>query len=134
MLQSAVPPKTQAPAIASKAEATAVMIEIRDLMIVLSEIVLLPDQALSRFLGCRAMVALGTISYGLYLWHFPMMRLVDDATAWWPLRWIVCFVAAPVIAYLSWRFVERPALALAAWLPISRPPLSSRLSTQKGTD
>jgi hypothetical protein len=39
MLQSAAPPQAPTPAIASKAEATAVMIEIRDLMIELCEIV-----------------------------------------------------------------------------------------------
>jgi hypothetical protein len=39
MLQSAAPPQAPTPAIASKAEATAVMIEIRDLMVELCEIV-----------------------------------------------------------------------------------------------
>jgi peptidoglycan/LPS O-acetylase OafA/YrhL len=62
-------------------------------------------------LGSRPMVFVGLISYPLYLWHQPL--LVISGVVDWNLRqmWIVrgaLLVAAFVLAYLTYRFVERP--------------------------
>lgn len=72
---------------------------------------------LARLPGARPLVALGTVSYGVYLWHVPVLlflRRVDLL----PLSFLpalgVALVVTLAIATLSWRFVERPALERAA--------------------
>nr|WP_290593210.1 acyltransferase family protein [Arenimonas sp. SCN 70-307] len=56
------------------------------------------------------MVGLGLVSYSLYLWHWPLLVIAEAA---WPepagigLRLLAC-LAALVLAWASWRFVERP--------------------------
>ena len=39
-----------------------------------------------RFLQTRVMVYLGTISYGIFLWHWFMLRIVGEEWLDWPLR------------------------------------------------
>ena len=63
---------------------------------------------LSRLLSLRPMVWIGDISYGLYLWHWP---LIVFAKALWPDRgWtapaaaVLCFLPA----WLSYKYVENP--------------------------
>lgn len=64
-----------------------------------------------RWLGWRPLAALGTISYGLYLWHLPLLLVVrhvgllPDAIA--P-RFAVVLAVSVVAAAASWRYVERP--------------------------
>ncbi len=54
------------------------------------------------------------ISYGLYLYAWPVQNLIIwNSPAINP--WVLCFITLPVaglLAYLSWTFVERPALQL----------------------
>ena len=52
-----------------------------------------------RWLGIAPLVAVGRISYGLYLWHFPLAELLP---AW------AAFLGTFVLAGLSYRFVELP--------------------------
>jgi peptidoglycan/LPS O-acetylase OafA/YrhL len=67
-------------------------------------------------------VGLGRISYGVYLWHYPIVRtlLDDDPVSHW--LWVLALVAASIMAgYLSYVLVERrfwrpPTPALAAGL------------------
>ncbi len=69
-----------------------------------------PTSLLSRWMLGRAPLRwIGTRSYGLYLWHWPIfmvMRPGVDLHGWWvdPLRFALSFVAAEV----SFRFVEEP--------------------------
>ena len=58
-----------------------------------------------RWLGVAPLVAVGRISYGLYLWHFPLAMLLP---AW------AAFVGTFVLATLSYRFVELPIRRAAA--------------------
>ena len=64
----------------------------------------------ARALAVRPLVFIGTISYGLYLWHWPAIVFMTPANvhlSGWHLdaaRIIVTFAAA----VLSYRFVERP--------------------------
>ena len=63
-------------------------------------------------LGCRPLRWIGVRSYGIYLWHYPIIVLTAPAgTAGNPVSLVraVALVAATVaIAALSWKFVEEP--------------------------
>ncbi len=60
-------------------------------------------------LGSRALAFIGTISYSLYLWHWPMIVLARDAGLPMTLSGLaagaVVLLAASI---LTWRFVEQP--------------------------
>ena len=62
---------------------------------------------------------LGKISYGLYIYHFPIiwfvMRIRDlglSETQAKPLVFIIAFIATLAAASISYRFLERPLLNL----------------------
>ncbi|MGV8916676.1 MAG: acyltransferase family protein [Pseudomonas sp.] len=64
----------------------------------------------SRLLGTRLLVAVGLISYSLYLWHWPVyvfanVASIDGVQPIAAVAWIALSVA---LAYLCWRFVETP--------------------------
>uniref|UniRef100_A0A6J5ZDW8 Unannotated protein n=1 Tax=freshwater metagenome TaxID=449393 RepID=A0A6J5ZDW8_9ZZZZ len=67
-----------------------------------------------RLLELRPLVWVGTISYGLYLWHVPVL-LVLRANGLVPLNpWGATLIALPISLLLGWlslRFVETPAMA-----------------------
>jgi len=56
----------------------------------------------ARLLALRPLPEIGLISYSLYLWHWPVMVLLDGAPAYVLLPLIF------VLGYLSWRWVETP--------------------------
>lgn len=69
------------------------------------------SSAANRLLALGPMVAIGLISYSLYLWHWPIlafMRLAHDNTSLplWLALWAIAL--SFVLAWLSWRFVEKP--------------------------
>ncbi len=83
-------------------------------------------------LDSRALVALGTVSYGIYLWHEPLLvRLRGSALQPAPVLsgsatfalFVLILGGAIAAAALSWRFVERPlqTRARAAERPTGRP-------------
>jgi hypothetical protein len=61
-------------------------------------------------LSWRPLVALGLISYGVYLWHWPVIVLVNrQLVGFGGLGLAVVQVAVTLaIAVVSWRFVEQP--------------------------
>lgn len=86
------------------------------------------------WLSSRLLVWFGTISYALYLWHDPIIGLIEPS---FPaglfthlIAGSVAAVIATAVAALSWRFVERPA---GAWIrsrdrrtPVARSSLRQR--------
>ena len=80
-------------------------------VLVILYVVQLPDGALSIALGQSWLVYVGKISYGLYLFHYPVMQFVK-AHAAWPVTALVGIGVAFILAALSWHLLEKP---LNAW-------------------
>jgi peptidoglycan/LPS O-acetylase OafA/YrhL len=60
-------------------------------------------------LGLRAAVWVGALSYSLYLWHWPLLRMVEwQGGQLSPLVGMVVVTLSVVPAWLSYRFVEHP--------------------------
>jgi len=69
------------------------------------------DSPLRRALSVAPLPALGRISYGIYLYHWPMFTLLDERRAVMgrPARFAVGCAATLVVALVSHRLIERPA-------------------------
>jgi peptidoglycan/LPS O-acetylase OafA/YrhL len=73
-----------------------------------------------RVLGSHFLSWIGKISYGVFLWHFPLVqalqgrlfRHLDPGAAFLSLTLLVLPVAL-VLGWLSWRWIEVPALRVA---------------------
>lgn len=70
-------------------------------------------------LASPVMVYLGTISYGVFLWHLVLLRLIQNALGlevfaggFW-IVWPLVVLASIAVASLSWFMLERPILAWA---------------------
>jgi peptidoglycan/LPS O-acetylase OafA/YrhL len=80
--------------------------------VVILDLVARPEGLLSRFLSLAPLVWLGGISYGIYLWHYPLLHYV------WGLGWrgwrATTFAAALNLGFavLSFYLLERRALRL----------------------
>jgi peptidoglycan/LPS O-acetylase OafA/YrhL len=64
----------------------------------------------------------GDLSYGLYLWAFPVQQtLIHYFGVWsWGVDVVVVTLVTAVFAYASWHLVERPCMTLAQRLPWSK--------------
>jgi peptidoglycan/LPS O-acetylase OafA/YrhL len=83
---------------------------------VLAGVVGAADGLPARLLSLRPLVAVGRISYSLYLWHWPVFVILNPGRLdmdWLPLT-LVRFTVAFVAATLSFVLIERPALRLGA--------------------
>lgn len=61
-----------------------------------------------RLLSWRPLEYTGKISYGLYLWHYPIVEVVRAAVSNTALIFLLCLIGTYLVAALSWRFVEHP--------------------------
>jgi peptidoglycan/LPS O-acetylase OafA/YrhL len=63
-----------------------------------------------RLLSARPLVWVGLVSYGIYLWHWPLLSMAGTVGADTPLgALVVGFAITPAVAALSYYLVERPA-------------------------
>jgi peptidoglycan/LPS O-acetylase OafA/YrhL len=62
----------------------------------------------TKFLSFRLFVGLGLLSYGWYLWHWPLLVMGESVNLAPPPLWmkVTLVLIALGIAYLSWRFIE----------------------------
>jgi len=74
--------------------------------------VLSPRGRLAGALSAPPLVGLGKISYGLYLWHYPVIIVLGERMSGQPswVRWSTSTVVSLGIAIVSWHVVERPLL------------------------
>lgn len=69
-----------------------------------------------RALASRPLIALGTVSYGVYLWHVPLLlagrsaNLLPEGTV---LASMIVLTISIALGALSWHFVERPSIVWA---------------------
>ena len=73
-----------------------------------------PESILTRLLSVPPLVWTGRLSYGLYLWHFPVFTFVGRwFTALQPVRLMTLQIAGTfVCATLSYYLLEQPCLKL----------------------
>ncbi len=68
-----------------------------------------PGALVGRALGWKPLRWIGVRSYGIYLWHYPVIILTSPANSAEDLPRAALQVAASIgLAALSWRFVEEP--------------------------
>ncbi len=101
-------------------DATHVFVVVRDLLSAVGFALIIAAAASApegRLLGNRLLTSLGTISYGFYLWHVPVLVFLRGHDLLPPDPVLGTLVAlAPVVAVsaLSWVTLERPIIAWAA--------------------
>ena len=63
-----------------------------------------------KLLGCKLFVGMGLISYSAYLWHQPLFAFARHRSIEEPSKSLLgaLGVAAVVLAYITWKFVETP--------------------------
>ncbi len=82
--------------------------------LLIAGLALAPDGPVGRLLALAPLVFLGRISYGIYLWHWPVFRYLHEAElglSWWPTQ-LVRIAVTLGAATLSFFLLERPLLRL----------------------
>jgi peptidoglycan/LPS O-acetylase OafA/YrhL len=79
---------------------------------IIAWVVLAPSSYLRGFLEYRPLVWVGRISYGLYLWHYPIFKASSLLRLAWPLQLLMAAIVTFAVTSLSYYLVERPALKL----------------------
>jgi len=82
---------------------------------ILSAIVIVPlthpTTMLSRILGCKPLRWLGVRSYGIYLWHYPIIILTNPTIETGALnigRAVLQVALTVIMADISWKYIEEP--------------------------
>jgi peptidoglycan/LPS O-acetylase OafA/YrhL len=86
-------------------------VDICTCMVILNS-VFSPQNSISRLLAWKPLNSGGKISYGIYLYHFPVFRIVHEQMGEGFLQTFLKFIISILIAYLSFAFIERPFLSL----------------------
>lgn len=66
--------------------------------------------SVQRLLSLKPVVFIGTLSYALYLWHWPLVAIYGytDTDGMGPTEVVVILLVTFVLSYLTYRFVETP--------------------------
>ena len=70
----------------------------------------LPGNPLNRFFSLKPLIWIGLRSYGIYLWHYPILLLMNPANQGTPsvLKMILEIAIIFIVSELSFKFVENP--------------------------
>jgi len=82
------------------------------------------ESPIKRALAHPQLVYLGKISYGVYLWHFPIMKLLQTSGRDWEFVLIVGSGLSMLAAAVSFRVIEQPFLELKKRFEF-RPPVEA---------
>jgi peptidoglycan/LPS O-acetylase OafA/YrhL len=74
--------------------------------------VLSPASQLTALFEVRPLVWVGRISYGLYLWHYPVFKAANLLQLGWTFKLCVAVTATFAVTCLSYYLIEQPALKL----------------------
>ena len=85
-------------------------------LVVIAQLAGHQESVVARLLSWRPLTAIGALSYGLYLWHFPVYEAVKAHLGHLPFRYLVVIQVglSLVAATASYWVVERPFLRLKA--------------------
>ena len=67
-----------------------------------------PDNSIGRVLACKPLVAIGLISFGIYLWHWPIIAYFNYANLSGVWVSVVEVVAPVVLASITYFLIEKP--------------------------
>ncbi len=81
---------------------------------------------LVRVLSLRPLAAIGMVSYGLYLYHFPVFQLVQHQNYPHLKQHALEISITVVITAFSWFAIEKPALRLKHWVDAASAARSGR--------
>jgi len=89
------------------------------------DIVRRPAGLLARAMSNRPLRLLGRVSYGVYLWHWPLLLVIDHQRTGLsgPGLLVVRLAAIAVATAASWVVIERPILQRRRWARPSWPPV-----------
>lgn len=78
--------------------------------VLIGSLALTADGGPGRVFGCRPLVAVGQLSYSLYLWHWPIWVFLASTFPRWetPERLAVATAATAIASIASYRLVENP--------------------------
>ncbi|HUL99016.1 MAG TPA: acyltransferase, partial [Mycobacterium sp.] len=87
---------------------------------VIAPVALDQDSFVARLLALKPLVWLGAISYGVYLWHWPVFLLLNGERTGWsgPPLFVARCVVTVALAFASWWLVEQP---IRRWRPVRVP-------------
>jgi peptidoglycan/LPS O-acetylase OafA/YrhL len=80
--------------------------------LVVMSLVFTESGVLTSFLELKPLVWVGRISYGVYLWHYPVFKTMNQVNAPWPVKLLLGVFVTFAIASLSFYGMERPLLRL----------------------
>jgi peptidoglycan/LPS O-acetylase OafA/YrhL len=89
------------------------------LVVILYRLMGWENTILHRLLESPSLVWIGRLSYGLYLWHFPIFEKVGGWEYLRILKIPVAFALTFMVATLSFYFVERPFLRLKSQFKVA---------------
>jgi peptidoglycan/LPS O-acetylase OafA/YrhL len=105
--------------------------------IVLIDLTRSPRTWMARGLGCTPMRWAGRLSYSLYLWHWPVIIVLNSGRmglSTWPTRAVDLSVTL-ALALASYHLVERPFLRMKRrWEPAAGPVAQGRREAIAGVD